>query len=368
MSESSPTVLLIADILESHNDLPGALTQEWEGAASVNSIKEQLETEGEIVELVESPSELIGLLHKFRNLPLNEKPVLFHLVEGFLSRNREAWLPALGEYSGFPHTGSDAYAQSLSLDKHASKLIALSLGLPTADWGIWDSSGDDNSKEVHVSSIPGFKGLRLPAEADFPVFYKPNGEGSSLGISDENHIQNLESLYRFLEKKSYLYGSWVWESFLPGEEWTVAIIGSPELGYRASNVGRVELDNGLESVYGERTKTKSSMPERLIFDLDQTREANIQELSIRLCEFIGTAGAARLDWKANHRGEPQFLEWNLTPGLSPYYSTFPICYTHSFGTYSEMLKELIDIAREEFRTERFSYSKIKSPKVSFDFL
>ncbi|EQA45777.1 D-alanine--D-alanine ligase C-terminal domain protein [Leptospira broomii serovar Hurstbridge str. 5399] len=355
MKNENSSVLLVPDVDEA--DVPQNLKQEWESLESVDYIKSCLQESGELVELVRSPSDLLERLSFFSTLPFSERPVLFHLVEGFLSRNREAWLPALAEYFGFPHTGSDAYAHTLSLDKHASKLFSRSLGIPTANWGCIDGAnftgGDDASCD-------------FPNDSEFPVFIKPRYEGSSLGITRSNIVSSRASLNSFFSEKGSSHPSWIWESYLPGEEWTVAVIGSPTEGYRVSQVARICLENSDETVYGQRTKTKSSMPERLIFDLDVERSALVRSFSLLLCKKIQTIGAVRLDWKSTDDGCPQFLEWNTTPGLSPFYSSFPICYAHEFGNYSSLLSDLLRMARSEFQGERFAYAKMKSFKGVFD--
>ncbi|TGK00488.1 D-alanine--D-alanine ligase [Leptospira selangorensis] len=364
MNSDSPSVLIVADI--QNPSLDPKDTQEWEDQSSVQEIKRCLENFGEKVEIIEFPSKLLQKLSDYSNLEPQNRPVLFHLVEGFRSRNREALLPGLAEYSGFPHTGSDAYAQNLSLDKHLSKLFCASAGVPTSPWMICEKDSVEDTtnlaRNIARNSDSVFRGVRLPLESEFPVFFKPRFEGSSLGVGEENLISNQADLNQFLQSKFNEYSSWICETYLPGEEWTMAVIGSPTYGYKASMVARIGLENSTEKIYGEITKTKLSMPEKLYFDLDKERSDLIQKNSLELCKLLKTSGAVRLDWKADAEGKPMFLEWNLTPGLSSFYSAFPICYSESFGTYSDLMKELLEIAREEFLTERFLYSKLKKEK------
>ncbi|MEI1279905.1 D-alanine--D-alanine ligase [Leptospira venezuelensis] len=378
MNSDSPSVLIVADIQKP--DLDPKDTQEWEDRNSVLEMKRTLEELGEKVEILEFPSKLLQNLSDYSSLEPQDRPVLFHLVEGFRSRNREALLPAIAEYAGFPHTGSDAYAQNLSLDKHLSKLFCVSAGVPSSAWTILEKDSvevttfiEDVDAARNSDSIfrgadgmlnldSTFRGNRLPLGSEFPVFFKPRFEGSSLGVGEKNLISDLADLNQFLNSKFQEYSSWVCESYLPGEEWTLAVIGSPTCGYKASKVARIGLENSPETIYGEITKTKLSMPERLYFDLDKERSEYIQKNSLELCKLLKSSGAVRLDWKADAQGKPMFLEWNLTPGLSSYYSSFPICYSESLGTYSDLMKELLEIARKEFLTERFHYSKLKKEK------
>lgn len=106
------------------------------------------------------------------------------------------------------------------------------------------------------------------------------------------------------------------------------------------------------------------MPEALIFDCPSGLEMFLQERSRLLCSFLGTSGPARLDWKLDSLGNPYFLEINLTPGLSPFYSTFPICYRWSLGDEKNLLQEILKIARLDFETDRFLYAKKKIRSLS----
>ncbi|WP_243397976.1 D-alanine--D-alanine ligase [Leptospira kmetyi] len=344
-NDSIPTVLVYADLHEFEGEFPEIYKQEWESAKSVNAILKLLNELGEDTETVFTPEELSKNIMRYSDLEFRVRPVLFHLMEGFRSRNREALIPAVAEMFGFPHTGSDAYAQNVSLDKNLTRLFADSIGVPTAPG----------------FRIPSSLDFAVPQGFSFPGFLKPAGEGSSLGIGEESVVADEKDLRSKLSVKPPEFFPYLLEEYLTGFEYTISVMGSEVVGYRASSAGRLVLQDDLkvEDVYGEKTKSKSVMPETLVFDCEDDLQTFLQEQSLLLCKSLGTSGPARLDWKTDSLGNPFFLEINLTPGLSPFYSTFPICYRQSLGDEKTLFQEILKIARSDFETDRFAYSKKK---------
>ncbi|TGK39363.1 D-alanine--D-alanine ligase [Leptospira gomenensis] len=347
----SPSVIVYADLHEFEGDFPESYKQEWESGRSADSILKTLDDIGERAVLSETPEDLLEKLNLYSGLPEVSKPVLFHLMEGFRSRNREALLPAVAEMFGFPHTGSDAYAQNVSLDKNLTRMIAASVGIPVADASLIRNRSD----------------FPFPEDREFPRFLKPNGEGSSLGIGEGSIVRSRLEFDLRIDSLPEEYFPLLSERYLSGTEYTISVMGSSRGGYRVSNAGRVVLreERKIEEVYGEKTKSKSIMPETLVFDCPSSLETFLKERSVVLCEELGSSGPARLDWKCDDAGEPFFLEINLTPGLSPFYSTFPICYRQSLGDEKTLFQEMIRIARSEFTGARFLYSRRKRSSILF---
>lgn len=198
----NPTVLIYADLHEFEGDFPEVYKQEWESKRSVDAILELLNEVGENVELVVTPDELLEKLKRYCDLGFSERPVIFHLMEGFCSRNRESLIPAVAELFGFPHTGSDSYSQNVSLDKNLTRIFAQSIGVPVTS-GFWIRSKNVLFEELQRlrdnSKIK--KGSQENSEIfSFPAFVKPAGEGSSLGIGEKNIIYSFEELNTLLSE------------------------------------------------------------------------------------------------------------------------------------------------------------------------
>jgi len=329
-------VFLLVDIYES-SKLDFTYIQEWESLESIQVIKHTLEDLGHKVYIFEPIREKNKLLRELSKIKPGEKKytILWNLVEGFFSRNREAYVPSLAEFLGFPFTGSDAYAQILTLDKYLTKQVANELKIPTCRSHLWISPNES---------------LQL---LDFPFFIKPNGEGSSLGVSQKNIIYSIKDWELFINSLDEKFFPLLLEEYLPNKEYTVGILGSRNNLYPT----RVLEVRYPSLVYGSEIKSKSKMPESFHLTADTQKENFIQEASIQLAKRIGVSGYARIDWKEDKQENPKFLEINLTPGLSSVYSALPICAKFSGISYSQLLENIIKFALEDYELMSRKYGK-----------
>ncbi len=329
-------VFLLVDIYESSN-LDFTYIQEWESLESIQVIKHTLEELGHEVYIFEPIKEKNKLLSELSKIKPSEKKytILWNLVEGFFSRNREAYVPSLAEFLGFPFTGSDAYAQIISLNKYLTKQIANEIRIPTCKSLLWMNPNE-------------------PLELlDFPFFIKPNGEGSSLGISQKNIIYSIKDWQIFLNSLDERFFPLLLEEYLPNTEYTVGILGSRK-NLKPTRVLEVRYPH---LVYGSETKSKSKMPETFHLISNTQKENLIQEASIQLAKKLGVSGYARVDWKEDKEKNPKFLEINLTPGLSALYSALPICAKFSGISYSQLLENILKFALEDYELVSRKYGK-----------
>lgn len=330
------TVLVLADIYPKMSELRQSTFQEWESLESVEFLNRTIQNLGFNSYICQTPKELSDFLQDSSIYNQERRPILFNLVEGFTSRNREALIPSIAEFYGCPCTGGDSYSQILTLDKDLCKQIARSVGIPTAPSLLVDS----------MSAIP--------ENLNGQWFIKPNAEGSSLGIGDHS-LWNADPK----DFPTFLFDTspeLLIERYLPGDEYSVGVLTGKNGAYKTTAVAKIECDG----IYGEEVKSKDSMNEKVLFPPENQISQEIVNFSIQLSEKIQFHGYGRFDWKLDSDGKPNFLEANLTPGLSPYYSIFPICYQKSMGSYSEMIFEILDLAIASFGAKRFDYGKYKS--------
>ncbi len=332
-------VILIADIIDSTIPFPEFYKQEWESRDSILYLQNTIQNLGHDVEILEPVKGKDFILEKIvqdrKKFP-KEDLVLFNLVEGFFSPNREAYIPSLAEFLGIPFCGSDAKAQIISLDKSLTIDITSKLGILVPESRIL------YSRESVVHSI-------------YPSFGKPQNEGSSLGVSNSSLFQNQEDLNRWLFELPEMYLPVRLEKYLPGKEYTVGVLG-PSFCLECTSVARVELE---EIVYSQEVKGKDSMPEKILLEPDSPKMQKIQKESIQIAKFLGVSGYARLDWKEDENGNPHFLEINLTPGLSYRYSALPAIYREMGEKYSDLIKLILASALEEYRKSHFRiYGKL----------
>src|SRR5262249_39218541 len=143
--------------------------------------------------------------------------LVFNIAEGWGTRSREAHVPAACEMLGIPYTHGDPLACALTLDKALAKRVVASHGIPTAPFAL-------------VETVTQARAGDLP----FPLFVKPNAEGSSMGVRATSRCATRAELVTECERVlcDYRQPALV-ETFLPGVELTVGVIGTTRRGRSA---------------------------------------------------------------------------------------------------------------------------------------
>src|SRR2546426_1737246 len=143
-------------------------------------------------------------------LSLAHPDIVFNMAEGLHGPCRESHVPALCEYLNIPYTGSDPLTLALTLHKGRTKEILAYRGVPTAPFRV-------------IERVEDLERLPLP----YPLFVKPVAEGSGKGI----FVNNLcETPAQLAERVPFLLERYsqpvLVETYLPGPEFTVAILGN----------------------------------------------------------------------------------------------------------------------------------------------
>ena len=225
------------------NDPPSTSDQyaEWDEPATITAVEGALRVFGDVV-LLEAVGDFATRLADARI------DLLFNMAEGFAGPSREAHVPAIAEFLGVQYTGSDPLTLALALHKGRAKEIVAGRGIPTAPFVLVESRGD-------------FAALR--SARIYPAFLKPAWEGSSKGISQDNYVTTPE---RAVELARYLLDTYrqpvLAESYLPGDEFTVAVLGNgaearclPIVRYRFD-----QLPTGALPIMGREAKWDWDVP------------------------------------------------------------------------------------------------------------
>src|SRR5439155_23929266 len=122
---------------------------------------------------------------------------------------REAQVPALLEMFCIPYTGSRVLTNGISLDKTLTKRIWRDRRLPVAPF-----------QEFATGDEP------LRPELAFPLFVKPAREGTGMGVDTKAIVKNEKELR---ERVKWVIDKYqqpaLVETFLPGREFTVGVLG-----------------------------------------------------------------------------------------------------------------------------------------------
>ena len=228
--------------------------------------------------------------------------LVFNIAEGARGSARESLVPALLEQMGIAYTGSDGLALAVSLDKGLTKKLVQSQG-------IW---------------TPDFRTVRSEAELadlglEYPLFVKPNAEGSSMGIGAGSRVDNLSELSERVGAvlSGYRQDCLV-EVYAPGREFCVGLLGTGE----PKVLPIVEVRTETE-FYTQKEKSQHHKELVCPADVDEAIAEEMLEMARRVFALLRCRDLARVDFRLDREGGPTFLEINPLPGLSPYYSIYP---------------------------------------------
>ncbi|MEJ5348769.1 MAG: D-alanine--D-alanine ligase [Desulfosoma sp.] len=253
--------------------------------------------------------------------------LVFNIAEGLLGSGREAQVPALLDAYGIPYTFSDPLSLCVTLDKSVAKRLVRDAGLPTAPF-------------VVVGDLEDVGRVDLP----MPLFAKPVREGTGKGITTASKIQSLEQLERVCVFLLETYDQPVLvETFLPGREFTVGLLGSGK-STRALGVMEVVLrENADAEVYSYANKEWCE--ERVLYRLADDEEARqAARVAVESWKVLGCRDAGRIDLRSDGRGRPHFLEANPLAGLHPEHSDLPILCTLLGIPYRDLIGAVLNEA------------------------
>jgi D-alanine-D-alanine ligase len=305
---------------------------EWDDPSTIAAVEQALGFFGSVVRLEADRS--------FPEQLARAQPdLVFNMAEGLHGQNREALIPAICEYLNVPYTGSDPLTLALSLHKARAKEILAYRGVATAPFTCV-RQGDDLER------------VTLP----FPVFVKPVAEGSGKGVFSNNLCHTPAQLR---ERALFLLNRYAQpvlvETYLPGPEFTVAILGNGPEAYCLPVIGFdfSTLPAGATPVYGYEAKwvwdrpeaplalfqCPARVPDGLYREIERTALDSYHSLECR--------DWCRVDIRVDRFGVPNILELNPLPGIIPdpaMNSCFPKAARAAGFTYDELIQQVVQIA------------------------
>ena len=251
---------------------------------------------------------------------------------------KELHVPALLEMLGIPYTGAAPSALAACYDKGLVRAVAHSLDVPVP-------------LETYVR--PGDQGATLPSV--FPAILKPNYGDSSQGITKDAVVHNERSLLDYLDRlrTEFPRRGVLVQEFLTGAEYSVGLVGNPDIGVRALpllEVDYTKLDSNLPQILGYESKWEPDSPYwTQISYHEATLPEHIQqqliEHSARLFERLGCRDYARFDYRADAKGEIKLLEVNPNAGWC-WDGKLNIMAGFQGMRYTELLHQILSSAEE----------------------
>lgn len=231
-----------------------------------------------------------GALNLFEAIHRGEVDRVFNLIHG--PGGEDGALQGALHLMSVPVTGSDLRSSALSMDKIRSKWVLERNGINTPPFEYYGP--DDHGFDRAVDRF----GL--------PVFVKPAGLGSSIGISKVRKASALDDAVNLARR----YGETIIiEASITGSEYFAGVLDRLTLP-----LIRIETPHEFYD-YSAKYESEDTayfcpcgLPGRL--------ESELRELSLKVFDILGTSGWGRVDFLLDEARKPWFLEVNTTPGMT----------------------------------------------------
>jgi D-alanine-D-alanine ligase len=284
-------------------DAPHDILYELDHPKNIEAYKKAIEAGGHEVFPMDGDA---YVAQRLKDLSID---ICFNQCEGYRGDAREAQIPALLEMIGVPYVGSKVLALALTLDKAMTKRVLMYHGLPTPPFQEFVTADDPLDPRL---------------ASQFPLFAKPNSEGTGMGIDDRSIVRDEAELR---ERVAYLLHAYhepvLVEKYIEGNDVTVGLVGNyPDLHIFPISM----IDNSLYEetglhVYGSELKIdlgdkyQYQCPARIPEEL----AAELRRLTSETMRVTNTLDFARVDFRLdrNNHNQPYILEINSLPGITP---------------------------------------------------
>jgi len=255
--------------------------------------------------------------------------VVFPVLHG--ENGEDGAMQGLLQLAGIPYVGPHVSASAVAMDKTLTKLVADNAGITQAKWQLVRNSDLNNRIEQIVD--------QLETRFSYPMFVKPAGTGSSVGVSKAG---DRAALMDALLSAGVYDDKILVEEFIHGKEIEVAVMGNDSPV--ASICG--EIDSGTEFYdYEAKYITDTSVayiPARIPEDVAE----QVRDQAVRIYSAIGCQGLSRVDFFVTYEdNRVVFNEINTIPGFTSI-SMYPKLFAASGIPYEQLIDELLQLAME----------------------
>ena len=255
--------------------------------------------------------------------------VVFPVLHG--ENGEDGAVQGLLKLAGIPYVGPHIAASAVSMDKTLTKLVVDHAGVPQAAWHLVRQE----DLQHHVDHVI----AALEAKFQYPMFVKPAGTGSSVGVSkaaDRTTLEKALHAAAAFDKKVLV------EEFIHGREVEIAVMGNDNPV--ASVAG--EIDSGAEFYDYEAKYVTDTSTAYIPARISEEVEEQVREMAVKVYSAIGCQGLSRVDFFVTYEDNRiVFNEINTLPGFTSI-SMYPKLFDASGIPYPQLLDELLQLAVE----------------------
>ena len=279
----------------------------------------------------------------------------WNVCEGFRGLDREAQMPALLEMLGVPYTFARPLALAVTLDKALTKRLLQAHGLPTPAF-----------QEFARADEP----LGAALAGRWPLFVKPNAEGTGMGVTARSLVHSDAELRAALRATLGAYGQTALvEEFVPGRDVTCGLVGTvTESSDNVCVLAVNEVDYAHTRVPADLRAAAGADPDRLFYTsaikalrgsdfhalcpapLPPAVTREVQRLTVAVCRVCRARDAARVDFRLDTRGgglRPTIIEINPIPGMMDE-SDLTICARGAGADHQRLVHSILAAACDRY--------------------
>ena len=319
-------------------DAPADALADYDTQETVDAVAKALVDAGHLVIPLEADHTLLDSIRHVN------PDICFNMARGIAGDYRASQIPALLDMLAIPYTGSDVLTLAMTYDKAAVKRVWKEQGLPTAPFQVF-RTGDEEPE---------------PSLGDFPYFVKPLHGKAGMGIGTQSIVENISQLRKRVRHITYRYQQpAVVEAYLPGREFTAAVIGSNystvddhELffdtdGYHVLPVLEIQPSGASKGVLDAAARMPPEENSGEHADFTPLKGAALAEelskLAITAFEAVNALDVATVDIRLDAQGRPHLLSISALPALEPrfgYLAQFAEADDLAFETVIQLLLDL----------------------------
>jgi len=240
---------------------------------------------------------------------------VFNLLHG--PGGEDGSLQGALQLMNIPVTGADLPSSALTMDKVRSKWVWEQNGIATPPFEFFGPQDHDYERALKKFGLP--------------VFVKPTGLGSSIGIS---RVSNSSDLSAAVELARHHGDTIIIETEIVGGEYFAGILDRQTLPLIRIETPREFYDYEAKYVSGD---TSYFCP----CGLPDDEEARLRDLSLQAFDILGAGGWGRVDFLLDQQGKPWFLEVNTTPGMTDH-SLVPQAAAHLGIGFDELVWRILE--------------------------
>ena len=264
-----------------------------------------------------------------RRQPLD---VVFPVLHG--ENGEDGAMQGLLQIAGIAYVGPHVSASAVAMDKTLTKLVVDQIGQRQAAWQLVRRSELQHNVQQVLENLEG--------RFAYPMFVKPAGTGSSVGVSkaaDRTALENALQAAAAYDEKVLV------EEFISGREVEVAVMGNESP--MASICG--EIDSGADFYDYEAKYVTDTSVAYIPARIDEEVAEEVRDAAVKIYNAIGCRGLSRVDFFVTYEdNRVVFNEINTLPGFTSI-SMYPKLFDASGIPYGELLDKLLELAMEACR-------------------